>query len=246
MNDVLFSVVMPAFNAASTVDESMNSVVRQTLADWELLVVDDCSQDTTRELIEARMRSDSRVRGFFLHKNGGVSAARNVAIREAKGRFLAFLDADDLWCPEKLQRQFDVLNTRSDVVFSDYIRFDAQGLKGRVRVPPRLTYGRLLNGNCIGNLTGAYNCERLGKYFQRPIKHEDYLMWLQILKAGTVAEGIGEVTALYRVTNASVSANKLKAAHWTWNIYRRELSLNIFNASYRYFRYFVSAVMKRV
>ena len=245
MSDVIFSVVMPAFNAASTLNDSINSVLRQTFRHFELLVVDDCSSDATRDIIAENMRKDARVLGFFLDANGGISAARNVAIKAATGHFIAFLDADDLWVPEKLQKQYHLLSAGRDLVFASYIRFDKQGRQKRIAVPSTLTYNSLLNGNCIGNLTGVYNCRKLGKFYQEPIKHEDYLMWLQILRAGAIVEGVNEVLALYRVSDSSVSADKLRAAGWQWTIYREHLGLGALEASYRFVRYMVAALFKR-
>lgn len=246
MSEVLFSIVMPAFNAESTLYESVCSVLNQTFTNFELIIVDDCSVDGTRDLIKQFLNSDDRVRAVFLEVNSGVAVARNSAINNAVGRYIAFLDADDLWMKDKLSKQYGAFLNGADVVYSDYVRFYKDNTEKKIISPSVINFNILLNGNCIGNLTAAYDAKKIGKFYQEPIGHEDYLMWLKIFKVGVTAERIPEVLSRYRVSSTSVSSNKLKAIFWTWSIYRHEINLGFFSSLYHFFRYVVSALLKRV
>lgn len=246
MHRVDFSIIMPAYNAELTLAESVESVLRQTFNSYELLIVDDCSTDGTRDLILAFAALDQRIRPIFLQENGGVSCARNAAIRCAEGRYIAFLDADDIWLENKLLCQFQAFNQGADVVYSDYIRFHEHGAERAVVSPDGVDFKVLLRGNCIGNLTAAYDVSKLGKFYQESIGHEDYLMWLQIFRKNVISKRIPEKLARYRVSNASVSANKIKAVSWTWNIYRNKIGLGLFLSCYCLVRYIYGAILKRV
>jgi glycosyltransferase involved in cell wall biosynthesis len=244
MSGPVFSVIMPAYNAEATLGEAIESVLSQTYEDFELLVVDDCSADKTKNIIEF-YKNDLRLRSIFLSENLGVAGARNKAIKEAKGRYIAFLDADDVWLSEKLELQKAVLDTGCLVVFSSYRRFGKDGDKAVVAANPIVKYSDMLRGNCIGNLTGVYDCFLLGKVYQKKIGHEDYLMWLEVLRRAGEAKGIEEVLAKYRVSSNSVSANKFKSSLWVWAIYREHLGLNILS-SIKFFSYYaVSNILRR-
>lgn len=246
MYKVEFSIIMPAFNAELTLAESIQSVLGQTFGSYELLIVDDCSTDGTRDLILSFAALDQRIRPVLLQENGGVASARNAAIRCAEGRYIAFLDADDIWLENKLVRQLDAFNQGADVVYSDFVRFHKDGSEKAVISPEGVDFNKLLRGNCIGNLTAAYDVSRLGKFYQESIGHEDYLMWLQIFRMDVVSKRVPEKLARYRVLNTSVSANKIKAVIWTWNIYRSKIGLGFFSSCYYFVRYIFGAIVKRV
>lgn len=246
MYKVDFSIIMPAFNAEMTLAESIQSVLGQTFGSYELLIVDDCSTDGTRDLILSFAALDQRIRPIFLQENGGVSCARNAAIRCAEGRYIAFLDADDIWLENKLQYQLYVFNQGADVVYSDYVRFHKDGSEKTVVSPDGIDFKKLLRGNCIGNLTAAYDVSKLGKFYQESIGHEDYLMWLKIFRNNVISKRVPKTLARYRVLNTSVSANKIKAVSWTWNIYRNKVGLGFFSSCYYLIRYVFGAIMKRV
>ncbi len=246
MTKVAFSIIMPAFNAETTLIESVESVLSQTFTEFELIIVDDCSTDGTKRLVEHFASIDKRVRPLFLASNSGVSAARNAAISCSEGNYIAFLDADDIWLETKLARQFEAFNSGADVVYSDFVRFYEDGREKTVRSPDVVNFKKMLNGNCLGNLTAAYNAIKVGRIYQESIGHEDYLMWLQIFQKNVTAKRIPESLARYRVQSVSVSANKFKAIFWTWNIYRNKIGLGFFSSSYHFFRYVVGALLKRV
>lgn len=245
VGDELFSVIMPAYNAAATIGRAIDSVLAQTDPAWELIVVDDGSRDATRAIVAGMGGREPRVRLLELACNGGVAAARNAGIDAASGRYIAFLDADDYWLPTKLAVQRQAFAAGASVVFGGYFR---DGANGRKAVPARarVDFRRLLRGNCIGNLTGAYDSGRLGRFHQQPIGHEDYLMWLQIVRKAGVAVGIDTPLAVYAEGGASLSSNLVRSARWTWAIQRHHLELPLPTALACFGHYLIGAVGKRV
>lgn len=246
MGNPTFSIVMPAYNAASTIRDSIDSVLAQVYTDYELIAVNDCSKDNTLQILQDYAEQDSRIRVINLENNSGVAEARNAAIEMALGRYIAFLDSDDLWEPRKLTAQLEALRSGVDVVYAMYTRFYPDGKQSQVNVPEVGDYKKLLTGNFIGNLTGAYNQEKLGKVFQKKVHHEDYLMWLEILKKTDYAIGVQENLAYYRVGENSLSANKIKSAKWTWDIYRKHCGLGFLNSSLCFLSYFINSIKKRI
>lgn len=242
------SIVMPCYNADKFISKSIESVLAQTYTDWELLVVDDCSKDNSAAIVQTYAEKDSRVKYFRTPSPSGSAAIpRNFAIREATGRYLAFLDSDDLWMPDKLETQIPLFNDPNvGVVFSDYKKMNYEGkVSHRVVTAPReLTFIKALGGNEIGNLTAVYDTEKCGKVYQKRCGHEDYLMWLTILQMGFIAKNTRQLHAIYRQWNASLSGNKLNAARWHWNIYRSELKLPLFLSLYFFMHYILKGIVK--
>lgn len=223
------SVITPVWNAADTLEETVRSVQAQTRDDWEMLLVDDGSEDGSRALAERLAAGDPRLRLLGWGDNRGAAAARNAGIAAARGRYVAFLDADDLWRPEKLAVQLDYLaRTGAVFVFSAYQRMDAAGRPlGRVGVPARVDHARLLRGNVIGCLTALYDAGHYGPVEMPALRRrQDYGLWLRLLARGGEAHGLDEVLADYRVRRASLSANKVTALAATWRLYREVAGLN--------------------
>ena len=249
MNNIV-SIIMPAHNAGKTIVQSIDSVIAQTYKEWELLVIDDCSTDDTVSLVTDYAKKDARIK--LLHTDKSVGKPfypRNVGIENAKGRFIAFLDSDDIWLPSKLLNQIPIFEEKNvAIVFSYYEKFSsdqASNVKNRVvKSPSFVNFKSALFGNPIGNLTGMYDTEKLGKIFYEDVGHEDYVLWLTILKKGFIARNTNTVEARYRVAEKSVSSNKGKAASWTWNIYRKILGFNIIKAAFCYSIYMVKGVLK--
>jgi teichuronic acid biosynthesis glycosyltransferase TuaG len=258
----LVSIVMAAFNTERFVGESITSVVRQTYANWELLVVDDASSDRTVQIVEQFAATDPRVKLVALKKNVGPAVARNEAIRRACGRYIAFLDSDDQWLPEKLQIQIsEMARLGATLSFTAYRKIDAAGRIGQgiVSVPSTITYSKLLNTNVIGCLTAMYDAGVTGKIYMPELDlrqdyglwlqilkrsgHEDYGLWLRLLRgihtspSAAGAIGINQPLALYRVHANTVSSNKLKAAMYQWMVYRRQEGLSIPRAIYHFMNY---------
>lgn len=245
MGKDLFSVIMPAYNGAATIARAIASVQTQDDPDWELIVVDDGSRDATRGIVGDLAAHDPRIRLLVQPRNGGVASARNAGVDAAVGRYIAFLDADDYWLPAKLGRQRAAFAAGASVVFGSYFR-DGPGGRKHVPARARVDFRHLLRGNCIGNLTGAYDSARLGHFHQQPIGHEDYLMWLEVVRKAGEAVGLAEPLAVYSEGGASLSSNLLRSARWTWAIQRHHLNLPLPTALACFGHYLVGAASKRV
>lgn len=221
---MLVSVIMPTYNCGKFIAESIDSVLKQTVKDWELVIVDDCSTDNTVEVLKPYLAAHVNIRYHCLEKNGGPAAARTEAIRMAKGRYLAFLDSDDLWAPDKLEKQIAFME-KNGAAFSctAYEEMDEAGNSLRVvSTPPKKTdYRKMLRlSNPIGNLTVMYDQEKLGKYAVPPIrKRNDFALWLQILKDEQYCWGMPEVLGRYRIRANSVSSNKASQVKYHWQLY---------------------------
>jgi teichuronic acid biosynthesis glycosyltransferase TuaG len=243
----LVSIVMPAHNSRESLSESVRSVLAQTYSDWELIIVDDASRDGTLALARQFAVDHPRIRVLPLEQNVGVAEARNRGISAARGQYLAFLDSDDLWLPDKLQIQIDFMRSSgAGFSFAQYRRIGLDGsLSQPVKVPRSVSYEGLLRGNSIGCLTVAIDRYQIPEVSMPKIKHEDYVTWLKILKQGHIAYGIPQDLARYRVTSSSVSSDKRQAASWTWNIYRRVEGLSLLKSAWCFLHYTARAVYIR-
>lgn len=236
---------MPAYNAEKFISESIESVLQQTFQKYELIIINDCSTDSTVSIVQEYQKKDNRIKLLHNEQNSGVAITRNKGIEVAKHPYICFLDSDDRWVSDKLQEYFKKFEEGHNVIYSFYTRFNQDKNLNLVTAPLSVTYHELLKGNCIGNLTGAYNAEKLGKFYQKRVRHEDYVMWLEILKQTGQAICIPENLAFYRVSNQSLSSNKLKSLFWSWNIYYQELELGIMYSSYLVINSALRAVFKR-
>lgn len=228
--------------------QSIESVLKQTFQEWELLIVDDCSTDDSAVVIEDFVRKDTRIRHFRTETSSGSPALpRNIGIEHAQGRYIAFLDSDDIWLPTKLENQLRLFaGVDVAIVYSDYEKISEEGVRANriVRAPAAVDYKRLLHGNVIGGLTGIYDTDKVGKVYQSTHSHEDYIMWLSILKRGYKAVNTQTVEALHRVRRHSVSSNKLKALRWQWDIYMRVEKLGFLQSVYCFLHYAYKAFVK--
>ena len=244
----LVSVIMPMHNAERFIDSAITSVIEQTWQNWELLVVDDASTDSSVYIVKEYEKRDPRIHLLVNKVHVYMpSAPRNVGVQHARGRFIAFLDSDDYWLPRKLEEQLPLFEeNKVAVVYSHYEKMTEDGKRSNrvVYAPEFANYKRLLYGNIIGNLTGVYDTKKVGKVFFDDIHHEDYVMWLSILKQGFVAKNTNTVTAVYRVRNNSVSSKKFSLLTWQWNVYRNVEHLNIPYSIYYYSNYAVRAFLK--
>jgi glycosyltransferase involved in cell wall biosynthesis len=243
----LVSVVMPARNSERYIEEAMASVFSQSHRDWELIVVDDGSTDGTGDVVQMVLAREPRLRMLRLAHPGGPAGARNAAIALAEGRYIAFLDSDDLWLPAKLERQLELMErTKAPLSFTAYRKIDSEGNPGRavIEVPSTVTYAELLKTNVIGCLTAVYDALALGKRYMPQAGHEDYGLWLAILGDPVVAVGINEPLACYRVHDRSVSRNKLRAAGMQWAVYRGVARLSFWQSLY-YFLHYVYHGLKK-
>ena len=248
--NTLVSIIMPCHNGSSFISVAIQSVINQTYENWELLVIDDCSKDDSVQIIQSFANNDKRIKLLHTQKSTGYpSDVRNVGIEAATGRYIAFLDCDDMWLPEKLEHQLKLFDKAEvAVAYSWYIKMYEDGNQHEkpVKSPELVSYKNLLGGNVIGNLTGVYDTQKVGKIYQKQIHHEDYLMWLEILKSGYIAANTSSVEAVYRESKNSLSGSKLKALVWTWNIFYRELNYPLTISAFFFVKYIIKGFLKKI
>lgn len=224
LKENLVSVITPVYNAERYLEITINSILNQTYKNLEIILIDDFSSDLSRDIIKKYEKIDSRIKSVLLDKNVGVANARNEGIKRAVGRYIAFLDSDDIWLNNKLEEQIKFMKEH-DIAFShtSYQLIDEYGeiISKPIKVNKYVNYIDLLKQNSIGCLTVVIDIGKIGKFEMQQIKHEDYATWLSILKEGNQAYGINKVLALYRKSSNSLSSNKIKSAIWTWNIIRK-------------------------
>ena len=224
-NAPVVSVVMPTFNSSAFVAEAIGSVRAQTFEDWELLIIDDCSADDTVARVRDVATGDSRIRVSERATNGGPARARNQAIGMASGRYVSFLDSDDLWYPAKLERQLGVLAAEGvPLVFSSYDVGHVSHAPDRTIVArPEVRHDDFLKGNAIGCLTAIYDTRMVGRLEMPDLRlRQDWGLWLRVLQSGHRAVGIQEPLAFLRQRKGSITRNKLRASYYTWRILREE------------------------
>lgn len=227
----LVSIITPTFNSQEFLQQTIKSVLGQSYNNWELILIDDASTDKTVTIINNYISKHNNISLIQNAINQGAGISRNKGITEAKGDFIAFLDADDLWLPNKLEIQINLLlKNNLDVCFSSYELMDESGnrLFKKVNALPELTYKKLLKSNYVGNLTGIYNCKSLGKIQSNKLrKRQDWLLWLNAIKAsGKPATGIQETLALYRVRKNSMSSNKFDLIKYNFQVYNKGLGFS--------------------
>lgn len=225
----LVSVIMPAYNAEKYIEQAIRSVQKQTVRSWELIVVDDRSTDKTAEQIRRLAAEDMRIIPVYSETNHGAAESRNIALRQCRGEFVALLDADDVWHPQKLERELErARKTDADLVYSSYAMIDEQGTRcfSDFIVEESTDLQSMLNCNTIGCSTVLMKAKVLEKRpFVTDFYHEDYVMWLSLLQAGCKAVGVRDILVDYRVARGSRSFNKLKSAKNRWRVYRDYLKL---------------------
>lgn len=247
---MLVSVIMPCFNAAPFIGGAIESVLQQTFSEWELIVVDDKSTDDSVAVVECFVASDPRIKLLVLESNQGAAAARNAAINAARGRYIAFLDSDDWWRPEKLAMQIAALEGSHAVIcFSSYERVypNEGGTNTPVAVPQWVSFQDLLKFNPIGCSTAVYDTARTGGKVLMPSirKRQDYGLWLRLLKNNGQALGLQTPLAFYRVRPDSVSSNKISAAYHHWKVLRAEGGVSVVRAGYCFCFYLAHALKTR-
>ena len=220
----LVSIITPTFNAEKFIHATIESVLNQSYQNWEMILVDDASTDQTVTIVKEFAQKDDRIKLTELPKNSGNGFARNVALEKAVGKYIAYLDADDLWFPMKLQNQIQFLkNNNLPFTFSFYDCIDEEGnsLNRRVEAPLKLTYDQLFFCNYVGNLTAIYDVDFFGKIvIEATQKRQDWRLWLTILKQIEVTKPGPEILALYRIRKDSISASKFKLIKHNFGVYR--------------------------
>lgn len=247
----LVSVIIPSYNSAKHISETIKSVLVQTMGDLEVLVVDDASSDGTVDIARELSRHDSRVRLMLQPENAGVALARNRALSVAQGRYIAYLDSDDLWLPEKLELQIAFLAEKgAGACFTSYETIEEDGEhRNYVHVPARIGYRQFLKNTVTCSHTLLFDTEIVdrGLLVMPDIrKGQDFATWLQVMKAGHDLFGLDEVLAKNRKRAGSLSSDKLAAVKRTWNIYRNVEHLSIPYSAYCQSWQLFHAVKKRV
>ncbi|MDE7271920.1 MAG: glycosyltransferase [Lachnospiraceae bacterium] len=253
----LVSIVVPVYNAGQFLAETIGYVQRQTYAEWELLLVDDCSTDTSREIIRQKSREDPRIRLIVQDENGGAARARNRGIQEASGQYLCFLDADDIWMPDKIKCELEYIirvqqteDPNAGFVFMGYEFADASGAGlGRVvQVPERITYQQALKNTTIFTSTVMIDRNKIADadLYMPDIASEDTATWWQLLKKYGTGYGINENLVKYRRSADTLSSNKLIAVRRIWNLYRRQEHLPVIRSMYCMCFWAFRAVLRRI
>lgn len=249
----MISIVVPVYNAANYIEKTIEMVRKQTFSDWELLLIDDGSKDRSCEVIEALLKQqpDSRIRLIKKGRNEGAAKARNTGLDAAKGRYIAFLDADDVWFPEKLSKELGFMESQeAGFVFTAYEfgNEEAEGTGKVVRVPERLTYRQALSRTVIFTTTVLLDTEKIPKklMYMPEVKSEDSATWWQILRAGYEARGFNEVLAVYRRPAKSLSSNKLEAIKRIWYLYRKVEKLSLWTSLVCFVGWAFRATIRRI
>jgi teichuronic acid biosynthesis glycosyltransferase TuaG len=248
--DPAVTVITPAFNAERYIGAAMGSVMAQTFPSWEMIVVDDCSSDGTWALVSARAEQEKRIRCVRMPTNSGSGPARNAALELARGRFVAFLDADDLWDEEKLDRQLRFMRTSGHAfTFTGYrvISESGKALGSAGPFPASIGYKEMLVEQ-PGCLTVMLDRDKLGQFRFPPFRrNQDGALWLSLLRSGTLrAFGLDEELASYRAVPASISANKFKSALAVWQVMRRQERIPLLTAMSCFARYALRGTRKHL
>lgn len=232
----LVSIITPTYNCGKFIEETIKSVLKQSYENWEMIIVDDCSTDNTKEVVEKYSNNDSRIKYFLLDKNSGAAVTRTKAMELANGNYIAFLDSDDLWMEDKLKRQLDFMK-KNDYAFTctAYEQIDELGnpLNKVIKTKDRTNYNGILLSCPVGNSTVMYNVDKLGKFVVPNIrKRNDDALWLQILKKEKYIYGMPDILMRYRIRSNSISSNKLELVKYHWKLYREIEHLSILRSTF--------------
>lgn len=243
----LVTVITPSYNSSEFISSTILSVLSQTYINWEMIIIDDCSVDSSREIIEEFIKKDKRIKLIKLAENSGAAVARNRGIKESKGRYIAFLDSDDVWHSDKLKLQLEFMQKNNyPFTFTAYRKVDENNVYlGKMGVPNKVCYSDLLKMCSIGCLTSVYDTNYFGKIYMPLIrKRQDLGLWLKLLKKIDYAYGLNDVLADYRVRDGSISSNKLKVSSYTWRLYREVEGLGLIKSSYYFSNYAIRGLLR--
>lgn len=246
--DGLVSVVIPMYNSGKYITPTIQSVLCQTYNNLEVIVVDDCSKDNSIEVVEGLAKDDARIRCISQEKNGGAAVARNRGIKEAKGRYIAFLDSDDLWTPDKIEKQL-VLMKEKNAVFAycayDWVDENVDQVKGKIKIKEQVRYKDLLTKTLISTPTAIYDRYYYGDV-EMPLRRtgQDYAFWMVLLKKGD-AFGISDALVHVRRRPGSLSKNKFQNLKDIWEVQTINEGINKVSASWHLLRYAFFTLKKR-
>lgn len=248
MKEELVSIIMPSYNTGKFIGETINSVIDQTYINWELIIVDDCSSDNTDEIV--KNIKDSRIVYLKNEKNMGAAVSRNRALREAKGKWIAFLDSDDLWKENKLEKQIKFMKDNNYYfTYTNYIEIDENGNQNGKKItgPKRITKIGMFNYCWPGCLTVMYDAEKIGLIQIEDIKkNNDYAIWLKVCKK-VDCYLLDESLAMYRKRRGSISSYSYTVLiKWHYKLYRDAEHQNIICSLFNTFRNIVFGIYKKV
>lgn len=250
--DYKISIITPVYNCEKLIGNTIETVINQTYTNWEMLLVDDCSTDHSKKMIDEYIKKDNRIKYFKLEQNSGAAVARNYALEKSEGRFIAYLDSDDLWRPEKLEKQVDFM-LKHNYAFSctDYEKIDEQGnsLNKIVKIPKKVDYNLFLRNTIIQTVGVMVDTKLTGKdllVMPNIRRRQDAATWCQLLKNGFDCYEVPENLSYYRVVSKSLSSNKFKAVKMNWHWYRKIEKLTLWKAGYCFIGYAFNAVKKRI
>jgi teichuronic acid biosynthesis glycosyltransferase TuaG len=237
------SIVTPSYNSGKYIEKTIQSVISQTYEDWEMIIIDDSSSDNSVDLIKEFCKKEKRIKLLVLDENVGSGRVRNLCIEKAEGRFIAFLDSDDYWSPNKLEKQVNyMIENDYSFTYTQYYEIEdaTNQLKNLVKSPIKVNYKKILQNDYIGCLTAMYDTEKLGKRYMPEIrKRQDWVLWIRILKDIDWAYGIQEPLAYYRTGIKSLSNNKFKLLKHNYNVYKKELKFNHFTSAFYFVNFLI-------
>jgi glycosyltransferase involved in cell wall biosynthesis len=246
----LVSIITASYNCSKFIAETIESIQAQTYTHWELLITDDCSTDSSREVIRKYAEHDSRIRLICLPENSGAGVARNKSIEQAQGRYIAFCDSDDCWLPYKLEKQLDFMNRNNvDACYSSYLTCDEQGdIRGIVVAYKSINYKEICRDDSIGFLTFIYNVEHVGKVYMPSLrKRQDWAYKILLMQKAPQAFGVLDALAIYRIRTNSLSNNKRKLVRYNVRVYKEVLHYSTIGAWLKFlFDFFPHYVAKKL
>lgn len=243
----LVSVVMPIYNAERYLIKAIESVLKQTYQNWELLLINDCSSDQSLKIIRNYEKIDERIKCINNTENKGAALSRNIALKQSVGEYIAFLDSDDVWFEEKIEKQLEFM-IKNDILMchGDYNFIDEKDFILKTIITDKeINYKKLLRENQIKTSFLVIKKEICQKIKFPNIKHEDFAFFLELLKKNNISSIKNDcLCGDYRILSTSLSANKVKSAIWTWDIYRKYLRLNYLTSIYYFFCYITRCIKK--
>ena len=232
----LVSVIMPIYNAEKSLAETLNSIFSQDYRNIEIILVDDCSKDNSAKMIDDYQKGHPEIVYYLQEKNMGAGAARNKALELSKGQYVAFLDSDDIWKPNKISRQIELMKVKNSPFSYTAIEMmddKSETIKGKRNIRETCDYKYLLHNTIIATSSVVIDRTVLGD-FRMPLRRggQDYATWLMLLRDGVVACGINEALVRYRVASGSLSSNKFKSIKQVWEIQTQDEKINKFIAAF--------------
>lgn len=246
------SIITPVYNSEKFIKDTIESVINQTYKDWELILVDDCSIDNSKELINRYIQKDSRIKYYTLSENSGAAVARNYALSKSVGRFIAYLDSDDIWHNNKLESQINfMINKKYSFTCTDYEVIDESGKSKNkiIKMPRVINYDLYLRNTIIQTVGVMVDTKYISnELLEMPLirRRQDAATWCKLLKNGFNCYGLNHNLASYRRVSDSLSSNKLKAIKGTWYLYRNIEKLSILKSCISFIGYAFNACKKRI